>query len=148
MNRLAVYLVIALAGVAVLWPLVRTPPVDSFPLSTFPMFAQSRPSEIDIDHVVATDAAGTRRVVPPGLLGQSEVLQAKALVAGAVSRGRAASRSLCREVAERLAAEPAWSSSVRVEVRSDRYRVIEYFDGARDPIASRVHARCALPRAE
>jgi hypothetical protein len=113
--------------------------VDSFPLSTFPMFSKARPAEVDIDHVVAVDAQGNRWALPPSLVMRGEVLQTKVAITEAI-RGRRA-RDLCRDVAARLE-DPA---VVSVEVRSDRYRVSEYFAN-RKPIESRVHARCKVPR--
>jgi hypothetical protein len=117
---------------------------DSFPLSTYPMFAHTRPSVVDIDHLVAIDAQGGRRIVPPSLVARGEVLQAKAMIDGTVQRGRRATALLCREVAARLAQDAAWADMRTLEVRRDSFDVLGYFSGQREPQSSRVHARCRI----
>lgn len=132
----AIVSVVMLAAVAA--PLVHG--VDSFPLSTFPMFSKARPPEVDIDHVVAVDATGKEWALPPSLVMRGEVLQTKVAITQAIRSRRA--RELCREVAARVND----SAVVKVEVRSDRYRVRDYFSSGRKPLASRLHARCKVPR--
>ena len=137
--------VVSLALVAaVLWPALRTPPQDSFPLSTFPMFSRKRPAEVLIDHVVAVDEQGVAQVVPPQLVAGVEVLQTKVAIAHAVRSGKAGRQRLCREVAARLASEPAWRHAKRVEVRRDRFAVLKYFSDSRKPLHTQVYARCNI----
>lgn len=131
---------------AVLWPMFRSPPKDSFPLSTFPMFSHHRPAQMDIDHVVAVNTKRQPRVVPPGMVAGSEVLQTKVAIAHAVRRGRGASLKLCRDVAARLATSDDYADVVFVEVRRDRYDVLGYFSGEPKPLSSRVFARCVVRR--
>ena len=113
---------------------------DSFPLSTFPMFSKARPPIVDIDHVIGIGADGSEEVVPPSLVMRGEVLQTKVAITQAIANRRA--KLLCREVASRLAGLDR--AVVRVEVRSDRYRVSGYFAGDRRPLETRVHARCRV----
>ena len=128
---------------AVLWPLQQNEPKDGFPLSTYPMFSRKRPTELSVDHVVAV--SGTRHeAVPPELVASGEVLQAKATITQKLRRGRRGAEELCRQVAERLRSDDDWRWAEHVEVRSDRYLVLGYFSGAKKPIWSRRHARCAL----
>ena len=138
MARAAPWLVSAALLVALWWPLVAKR--DSFPLSTYPMFSRERAAEIDVDHVIGVLADGGREPVPPSLVADGEVLQTRVLVRGAVQRGRDATRELCRAVAER-----AGTRYLELEVRSDRYQVLGYFAGNREPVTSRVHARCRPP---
>jgi hypothetical protein len=145
-EPLVAWTVSALFLGAILWPMAQTPPRDSFPLSTFPMFARARPPVVDIDHLVAVGNAGQRRIVPPQLVVRGEVLQSKALIDATVRRGRRASLELCRAVAARLAEDPGWSNVVRLELRRDRFDVLAYFAGERTPLQQRVHARCRVPR--
>jgi hypothetical protein len=145
-DRAYGYLVSAIVVGALLYPLQVSPPRDSFPLSTFPMFSKARPPFADIDHVVAVDAAGASTVLPPGMVASDEVLQAKVAVTTVVRRGRKAAVELCLAVAQRVAADPEHAAAVRVEVRSDRYQVDGYFSGARQPVSSSVHARCPVRR--
>ncbi len=129
---------------AVMWPAVRTPPQDSFPLSTFPMFSRKRPAEVLIDHVVAVDDRGVAQVVPPQLVAGADVLQTKVAIAHAVRSGGAGRQRLCREVAARLAKEPDWRHAKRVEIRRDRFAVLKYFSDSREPIHSQVYVRCKV----
>lgn len=142
-RRAWAYTVSASLVGAVLWPLQQTKAEDSFPLSTYPMFSKRRPTELSLDHVVAV-AATRQRAVPPPLVASGEVLQAKATITQKLRQGRRGAEALCREVAERLREDEDWRWADHVEVRSDRYLVLGYFSGAKKPIWSRVHARCAL----
>jgi hypothetical protein len=113
---------------------------DDYPLSTYPMFSKARPAEIDIEHLVGVSADGRERKLPPSLVMRGEVLEAKVAISSAIARQEAA--ALCAAVAQRA---PGFDPTlVRVEVRSDRYRVRSYFAGDRSPLASQVHARCRV----
>lgn len=131
----------------VLSPLCRPPGADSFPWSSYPMFGHGLASaRTTVHHMIAFDAAGGRRVVPPALVANDEVLQAEATLHRAARGGKQTSLELCRQVAARLADDPAWTDIVRVELRSERYDAIAYFEGATDPIRpGRLRARCTPP---
>lgn len=134
---------------AVLWPLQRQPPKDSFPLSTFPMFSKARPRFADISHVVGVDGEGERRPIPPALVANGEVLQAKVTIERTIRRGRRGAMKLCSEVAGRVAeAGDEFADVGKIEVRGDRYLVVGYFTSAKKPVSSRIHARCNVRRAQ
>jgi len=86
---------------AVLSPLFSGAP-DSFPLSTYPMFAQPR-GQPSLDSVVALMADGGEERLPPPLIGTKEVLQAKVLIQRSVEAGPEAMAGLCQDVAARAA---------------------------------------------
>jgi hypothetical protein len=129
-------------------PLARPPGADSFPWSSYPMFGRGLPSaRTTVHHLVAFDAAGQRRVVPPALVANDEVLQAEATLADAVRGGRKATAALCLQVAARVAEDPAWAPFVRLELISERYDAIAYFAGDTAPISPpKTRARCKLVR--
>lgn len=130
---------------AVLWPILRDPPRDGFPLSNYPMFSHGRRSaEADVPHVVGWSREGRHRPVPPALLGTKEVMQAHQTVRVAIRRGHAA--ELCRRTAERVRADPEHADLERLEVRTDTYDAIAYFTGDTKPRAARIHARCPVER--
>jgi len=137
---------------ATLWPLTRHPSAEGFPLSTYPMFASHRPRLQTVDHVVArAGAGGDPAPVRPALLGTDEVMQAVALVRGAIARGPGAAHELCTRVAARIAAstDAADAALTEVEVRSDSYDAVAYFAGDRRARGGRVHARCRVgPRGQ
>ena len=127
-------------------PLARGPDYDSFPFSSYPMFARGRPDAAGtVGHVVAlSDAGRRRRPNPPPHLGSDEVLQSMMTIAAAIRQGRAG--HLCRQVAARVAADPAFRDYAWLEVASDRYDALVYFAGDRRPLHSDPHARCRIPR--
>jgi hypothetical protein len=128
---------------AVLWPILRDPPRDGFPLSNYPMFsADRRSADAEIGHVVGFSREGRHRPVPPALLGTDEIMQAHQTVRVAIRRSYAG--DLCRRAAERVRADPAHADLERLEVRTDRYDALAYFAGDTKPRATQLHARCPV----
>ncbi len=131
--------VTALAVAAVLSPLSRSPSEDSFPLSTYPMFASPRGGEQEL--TVARGVGPDGRVVrlsPEAIAGTDEVIQASGAVRRAVADGRAA--ELCSRIAAGL--DPDEVSAV--EVATDRIAAVAVAAGA-PPESTIVHARCEVP---
>ena len=121
-RLLVTALCVATLGI-VCWPVVWKPGRDSFPLSSYPMFARSRTtSELRMEYIVGRDSDGKMVPLGPKLVANGEVLQAKVTIASAVARD--GGRSLCRDIATRLA-EAGDSSVVRVEVLRGRHDTIE-----------------------
>ena len=75
---------------AMLTPVLSDPPRDSYPLSTYPMFAAVRETEVSVPHAVMIDADGDESFVPPVLVANDEVLQAQATIRQALRHGDAA----------------------------------------------------------
>ncbi len=130
---------------AVAWPLGRDPVrEDSFPLSTYPMFAVKRAgARVAIDYVIATGPDGARRHVPPELVANAEVMQALMTVRRAVQRGAAS--ALCAEVAARVAGDRRFVALDAVAVVFGDHRGVDYLVHGRRG-GERVHARCPIPR--
>ena len=131
------------ATAAVLAPLL-SPDTDSFPLSSFPMFARPR-GQPTLYALAARAADGSERRLPPSALGSSEVLQAKVLIQRSVEQGPAAMRALCREVAARVAAAGADVRSIEIVRR--RFDPIGYFVTGPTPIEQARLESCPVPRA-
>src|SRR6476646_36389 len=114
---------------------------DSFPLSTFPMFAADIARTQSVDTAVAVDAAGgVIRLTPAEIGGTTVVNQAASVVTTAIVGGRA--DDLCAAIAGRLAGDR--SGLAAVEVVTERYDAVHWFDGDRTPIDRQVHARCPV----
>ena len=129
-----VFALVVLALVAA--PLLRAPSNDSFPLSTYPMFSVARPAETSVSTAVGWSADGERVTLSPRIIGgTAEVIQAAGTIAQAIGSGT--TDALCSEV---LAKAP--DRVAAVEVVTETYDVVAYFDGAEDPIRRTVHARC------
>lgn len=139
--KLRDYLLGAALLFAVLLPLVRSGD-DDFPISTYPMFSGTRERETTITHAIGVDADGSRAVLPPRVVANDEVVQAFETLRKAARDGSAASAELCLHVANRV----DYSRVVSVEIVSDRYDAVAYFQGDKAPRSSALHARCGVPR--
>lgn len=117
---------------------------DSFPLSTYPMFSSPRSSAESVDTAVAVAADGSAtRLSPTVIAGTDEVIIATVTVSNAI-RARTTDQ-LCTEIAQRVAGLPAGRAAVAVEVVTERFDAVRWYEGDRTPLERRVHARCALP---
>ena len=144
LRRAWAYAFSAAVLLAVAWPLAWDARDDSFPLSTYPMFSGRQSSEANIAHVVGLTEDGERVILPPEAVANDEVIQAYETVRQAIAQGAAGSDALCAEAA-------GWagdhrSSVVSVQVVTDRFDAVAYFDGDREPKESTVHTRCEVAR--
>lgn len=115
---------------------------DSFPLSTYPMFAQHR-GQPKMVKLVALTPRG-EEPVRPELLGTGEVLQAKVLLEQIAVKSEAQREKFCVKTATRLAELPEsadWSKLLLVRVK---YDPIDYFYNGAEPVSRKVLTRCAL----
>jgi hypothetical protein len=114
---------------------------DSFPLSTFPMFSAHIDRTQSIDTAVGLRADGTVvRLTPAQISGTTVVNQAASVVSSAIVEDR--SDDLCAAVAARLGTK---TDATAVEVVTERYDAVDWFDGARTPVDRIVHAHCPVP---
>ncbi|WP_437679729.1 hypothetical protein [Sorangium sp. So ce131] len=128
-----------------LTPLFRRPPVDSFPLSTYPMFSWGRhDARTTVERAVGVSSRGERRPIPPRLVGSEEVLQAKATLAQSIRQGARAARALCRGIAARVAEQDSYADVVAIEIRTDTFDAVAFFDGQEAPVDSKLHATCKV----
>jgi hypothetical protein len=112
---------------------------DSFPLSNYPMFSNDRSRITAFDTAVGVDADGeVERLSPLRISGSFEVIHAASTVTKAIRTGDA--DSLCREIAARARHD----GLVRIEVVTETYDTVRWFEGDETPIARRVHARCEV----
>ena len=126
---------IAVLGALVV-PVVRDH--DSFPLSTYPMYAHNRDREVALATVVGIDDTGAVvRLSMPTIADSDDALEASSLVRGEVRAGRAA--DLCRAVAGRAAADLA-----RIEVVTESHDTVELTAGRASLLDREVHARCEV----
>jgi len=121
---------------------------DSFPLSTYPMYATARPPEVSLPTAVGVDDTGTAHRLSLGLIGASDD---PLIVAGdlreAIARGDADDR--CDDIAQRLADAGARSDSgqqlVAVEVTVERRDVVAHVRDEDSLVDRTVEARCPVP---
>ena len=143
MRRVYASIVSVVFVIAVLLPVLGDSRSDSFPLSTYPMFSGLKDSTASIDHVVGVAGDGSRTVLPPESVANDEVLQARAIIRQAVRQGPDATEKLCRQAALWVY-ESRWEKIETVEVTTDRFDSLAYFDGDKSPTSSVLHARCVV----
>jgi hypothetical protein len=119
----------------VLSPLARHPRSDTYPLSTYPMFASNRGGVHRIATVVEVlDDGVTVRLSPELIAGTDELVLTAVTVARAVRDGQ--TDALCDEVVERL------GTGRRARVQTERHNVIDLVVDGAPPLAVEVHAEC------
>jgi hypothetical protein len=120
---------------------------DSFPLSTYPMFSTRRGTDEVVDTAVVVEADGTvRRLDPQRIAGTEEIILATATVGQAISSGT--TETLCAEIAARVArgAEASSNGPRTVQVVTERFDALAWYEGDRTPLERRVHSECPVPR--
>lgn len=144
---------IGLCGAA-LAPLVRAPDEpdsDSFPLSTYPMFAAPRPRTLTMAWARGVVPGGWRRLAPEHA-GTGEVMQAFATLQRAASGGPDEQAALCRAIAARVAGDAArgdgFADVVAIELVVGTYDAVHQLagDAAADAAPEAMLARCEVPR--
>jgi hypothetical protein len=139
-ERVIAYAVSALVIALVLSPLGWEASRDSFPLSSYPMFAHGRRSPVlHAVYAITTDAGGERTYVPPHLVANREVLQARAVLDRAARGGKKAAVALCREIAGRV--DP--SGAAQVTILRGKHDAIRYFESG-ELGTEQVLARCPV----
>jgi len=133
--------VVALACVVVVGGVPVALNRDSFPLSTFPMFASQRTSSETVDTAVAVNGTQVWRLDPERIAGTDEVIQAAATVSDAIGAGTA--DRLCAEIAQRVSSSGPREANA-VEVVTERYDSVKWFAGDRTVLGRVVHAHCPV----
>ena len=125
----------------VLLPVAISSRYDSFPLSTFPMFAGPRSEVAPVSTVVAVDGDRSERLSSHLIGGTDEPMLAAETVVHAIRDGTV--DELCREVAARAAgsALQGWT----LEVVTEQYDTTRWFEGDRDPVERTVYTTCGVP---
>lgn len=126
-------------------PLLRAANDDSYPLSTYPMFARV------IDHPWLTlaegvDDAGGRLRLPPEIVASDEPMQAMRTLRVTADQGRRALRQLCAHIAERVARNQRFAAVRRVRIMRARFNPLTYFDGEPTPEDTENLTSCKVPR--
>jgi hypothetical protein len=129
--------VVTVVLAAVIWPVVRGH--DSFPLSTYPMYAQRRGDVVAIATALGLDAnGGTRKLSLRTIADTDDPLIAESALRQAIALG--AADATCREIAAR-----ARTGTVAVELVEEWHDVVAQATG-RDSLRDRVvHATCEVP---
>lgn len=120
------------------------PTDDSYPLSTYPMFARPRGKPLLSFMEGVTDGEPVR--LPPEIVAHNEIMQAVATVKRAVQAGPAAMAQLCTRVAADVALDPAYASVREVHIVSARFDPVRYFTEGPVPEERYEQFHCVVPR--
>jgi hypothetical protein len=126
MNRVAAAIFSIALIAATLSPLLRKPVDDSFPLSTYPMFAWKRPTKLTMSYAIGETATGERRYLTPRIIGSGEVLQARAIVERHVSKGGRELVAFCERIAKTVTEVPRFADVTRIRILSGTHESIDF----------------------
>ena len=111
---------------------------DSFPLSTYPIYATARDDVVPISTAVGVDGGGRTHTLDMSTIADTDdPLIAESLVDRAIQTGRA--DQLCAEIATRAAPELD-----AIEVVEEHHDVVALASGKESLVTRSVHARCEV----
>ena len=140
MNTIRRLITVAVLAVLLL-PVIRDR--DSFPLSTYPMYAFERPDVVAFATAVGVDGEGVRHRLDLDLIGESDdPLIVASLVRQAVREGGGAAATLCTEIAARAVQREL--NFATIEVVTERHDVVARATDELSLVSSDRHASCAL----
>jgi hypothetical protein len=117
---------------------------DSYPVSDFPMFSSRRTATETVDTAVAVSGESVWRLDPRLIAATDEVILAAVTVSKALGAGTA--DLLCADIARRVAHRgPAGAE--QIEVVTERFDAVRWYEGDRTPLSRTVHATCEVPGA-
>ena len=145
MSRWVAYTFSVGLAAAVASPALRSGAKDSYPLSTYPMFAAKRSNpRLYIAEAVSVD--GSRARLAPNYLGTDEVMQAAVLVRRAVRASEQRTQQLCEDIAQRVRQSRELASVRFIELTSAEYDPVAYFVSRAEPEHPALHVRCPVPQ--
>jgi hypothetical protein len=131
-------LVVVFVVALVLSPVVRGR--DSFPLSTYPMYAETRGRTVTVSTAVRRDGRGTvHRLSLGAIAGTDDPLLAESAIANAIAHGQA--DELCAEIAGRLSPDVRGDA---VEIVEERHDAVAAAAGEESVLHRRLVARCSV----
>ncbi len=137
-----------IALIAVLSPICenfKRKPVDSFPLSYYPMFSAKRHANFSGQTLIGIDHQGNRQRLRHTLAGTGGFNQVRRQIAAAVKEDRA--MEICNTVAKRVARSKRYTGPhlASVQVVTATHHIDSFFAGSQIPVAEKLHAACPVP---
>jgi hypothetical protein len=129
--------------VATAAPALRSAQDDSYPFSTYPMFARL------LDKPQLTMAVGvtaSREVLrlPPEMVANDEPMQAMRTLRRAAEADRQVLKALCASIASRVARTPDFAQVRQVRIVRARFDPLTYFEGAPEPREAERLVQCRV----
>jgi hypothetical protein len=130
---------------AVVAPVLRPATADSYPLSTYPMFARvlDKPRLTVAEGV--TEAGRTVRL-PPEMVANDEPMQAMRTLRLSGNRDLRERKALCRQIASRVAATLDFSEVTQVRIVRAQFDPLRYFEGVAQPERAERLVQCPVKR--
>ncbi len=145
-SRLRAWCVAVAVVVAALLPLTWPEDRDSFPITSYPMFADRLGDSSVTLHIAVGDTPEGPVPLPSEATGHRQVTQAVKALAAAVDDGGRRPASLCAEIAAWVADSGRRDIDL-VRIVTASFDGVSYFaDGARAPRIVAEHARCPVER--
>lgn len=142
--RMLAYAVTLACVVAVTAPAAWPTGRDSFPRSSYPMFAQPRGSVMTLATVLGVRRDGVRVPLSPEAIAGARWVNMAARLVGDAVRGSAAARdALCESVARRVRASND-AALVRIEVVQETFDTVAYFVDTSTPRHRHTLAHCPV----
>jgi hypothetical protein len=143
-RRYSTITLAAALALATLAPAFRDARQDSFPFSTYPMFART----IDKRWLLFAEGVGKRAPLRlgPELVANDEPMQAMRTLKLAAQQGGPALASLCARIAGRVAASKSHDSVRRVRIVRASFDPIAYFEVLAAPEQREMLQECRVPR--
>lgn len=147
MSRAKALIVGSGMALAVLAPCLAASPFadDSFPLSTYPMFARVIEKRVIVFADGVTSDTESQRLGPE-LVANDEPMQAQRTLRLASRSGRKALRTLCGRIAERVAQKSELATVSRVRIGQGVFDPVKYFEGDGTPESRQVLIECKVRR--
>lgn len=134
-----------LLALAVSAPVLLDAERDSFPFSTYPMFARV----LNKPHLVYAEGYRGRGQVtrlPPELVANDEPMQAMRTLKLTAKEGKAALKALCAQIAARVARDRRYGEVRRVHIVRAEFDPIRYFEAEPAPEQSERLVQCSVAR--
>ena len=108
-------------------PLLRDARHDSYPFSTYPMFARilTRPL---LTFAEGVTRSGQTLRLPPAMIANDEPMQAMRTLKLTANDGPEALQQLCSAIAARVAETPSYAAVSRVRIARARFDPLQYFE--------------------
>lgn len=119
-------------------------PVDSFPLSYYPMFSHDRHGKAEMTYLLGVSADGKRRYLPYQLAGTGGMNQVRKVIA---KRAKKDPTGLCKTVADAIASGERDLNDVQtVKIIRGQFSFDQFFSGDQTPKSSNVLCSCFVNR--
>lgn len=126
-------------------PAFGDPAADSYPLSTYPMFARPK-AKTSIAFAEGIDDKGHATRLGPELVANGEVMQAAHALHRAIRGGQERLAQVCTRIAGGVVSDSRLVSIVRIRLAEGQFDSVGYFIGASEPESRTIHFECDVPR--